>query len=186
MMRILQNIFFGIIALTATMVIVSFFLPEKYTVEKSIHINAPVDIVFQQINDLKNWKDWSYFANLDPTWKTDFGNWTFGKDAALRWESEKLGNGQLKIIESIPNKKILVHFDYDESGKGGDALYFFKRENDGTTATFRLEFPVPLTPQDKFENIFFEKENSEPQFEYSLKHLKGVSERKFKEKLNNG
>jgi uncharacterized membrane protein len=183
MMRILQNIFFGIIALVAAMVVVSFFLPEKYTVEKSTHINAPVDIVFQQINDLKNWKEWSYFMNLDPEWTTDFGNWTFGKDAAFRWKSEKLGNGQLKIIESIPNKKILVHFDYDVPGKGGDALYFFKQEDDGTSATFRLEFPVSLTPKDKFENIFFEKENNEPQINHSLEYLKKVSEQKFKEKL---
>ena len=57
MMSILQNILFGIIALVAAMVVVSFFLPEKYTVEKSIHINAPDDIVFQQINDLKNWEE---------------------------------------------------------------------------------------------------------------------------------
>lgn len=183
-MRILQNIFFGIIALIAAMVVLSFFLPEKYTVEKSIHINAPVEIVFQQINDLRNWEDWSYFANLDSNWKTDFGNWTFGKDAALRWESDQLGNGKLKIMESIPNKKVLVHFDYDEPGKGGDALYFFKQKNDGTTATFRLEFPVPLKPKAKFENIFFEKDNSEPQFDYSLQHLKEVSERKFKEMIN--
>jgi uncharacterized membrane protein len=182
-MRILQNIFLGIIALVAAMVVVSFFLPEKYTVEKSIHINAPVDIVFQQINDFRNWEKWSYFANPDPKWKTGSGNWTFGKDAGLRWKSEKLSNGQLKIIESIPNKKILFHFDYDETDKGGNALYFFKQENDGTTATFRLEFPIPLTPKDKFENIFFEKENSEPQFDYSLEYLKRISERKFKEKI---
>jgi uncharacterized membrane protein len=186
MMSILQNILFGIIALAASIVVVSFFLPEKYTVEKSIHINAPVSIVFQQINDLKNWGNWSFFANLDPAWKTDFGNWTIGKDAGLRWRSEKLGNGQLKIIESNSNKKILVHFDYDEPGKGGNALYLFTQQDDGTTATFRLEFPVPLTPQEKFKNILFEKDNSEPQFEDSLKHLKEVSERKFKEKLDNG
>ena len=156
-MRVIQNIFFGIIAFLAALIVISFFLPEKYTIEKSIHINAPVDIVFQQINNLKNWEDWSYFANLDPKWKTEFANWTFGKDAGLKWESNKLGNGQLKIIESTPNKKILVHFDYDEPGKSGDAVYSFNPENDGTTATFRLEFPVPLTTRDKFENLFFEK-----------------------------
>ena len=87
-------------------------------------------------------------------------------------------------MESISNKKVLVHFDYNEPGKGGEALYFFKQQNDGTSATFRLEFPVPLTPKAKFENIFFEKDNSEPQFDYSLKHLKEISERKFKEMIN--
>ena len=45
---------------------------------------------------------------------------------------------------------------------------FFKPENDETTVTFRLEFPIPLTPRGKFENLFFEKENIEPQFDYSL------------------
>ena len=90
-----------------------------------------------------------------------------------------------------------VDFAYPNSSKvgglasgaqapGGNALYLFTQQDDGTTATFRLEFPVPLTPQEKFKNILFEKDNSEPPFEYSLKHLKEVSERKFKEKLDNG
>ena len=182
-MRVIKNIFFGIIAFIALMVVISFFLPEKYTVEKSIHINAPVKVVYQQINDLNNWKDWSYFANLDPNWTVKFGNWTVGKNAEMHWESQVLGDGHLRITESISNKKISAHFDYEEQGKSGDASYFFKPKNDGTTATFRLEFPVPLTPKDKFENIFFEKESNNPQFDYSLKKLKAVSERVFREQL---
>lgn len=185
-MRVIKNIFFGIIAFLAVMVVISFFLPEKYTVEKSIHINAPVDIVFEQVNDLNLWEDWSYFANLDSKWKTEFGNWTSGKDASMRWESLKLGNGSLQVVESIPNQKVQVYFKYDEPGKRGDANYFFKEESDGTTATFQLELPIPLNPKDKFENIFFEKDsNEDPQFDFSLTRLKGVSERKFREKLEN-
>jgi len=184
MIRIIQNIFFGIIAFLAVMVVLSFFLPDKYTVEKSIHINAPVETVFKQVNDLSRWEDWSYFANLDPNWEVTLGNWSFGKDASMRWDSEKLGDGKLKIVESILDKKIHVFFEYEEPGKRGDANYIFTKKNDGTEVTFQLELPVPLTIKDKFENIFIKKEaDKEPQLDYSLKHLKGVSERVFREKI---
>ena len=183
-MRVIQNLFFGTIAFLATMVVVSFFLPEKYTVEKSIHINAPQEVVFEQVNDLSNWENWSYFVNLDPNWIFDFGNWTSGQDASMKWKSQKLGNGRLQITESTPNEKIKVHFKYEEPGKGGYAEYFFKDTKDGTLATFKLEFPVPLTPQDKFEYVFLKPEGkNEDQFNYSLSRLKGASEKVFKEKL---
>ncbi|HFC01147.1 MAG TPA: hypothetical protein ENJ53_10115 [Phaeodactylibacter sp.] len=182
-MRVIQNLFFAIIAFFASTIVISFFLPEKYTVEDSIEINAPVSDVFRQVNNLNSWKSWSYFYNLDSNWTVDFGNWTFGKDASFRWQSEALGDGQLAIVESYPNKKIKVHFKYEDAHKNGDAEYIFKEINTGTKVTFRLEFPVPLTPKDKFENLFFKKDNKKPQFDYSLKHLKEVSEYKFRENL---
>jgi len=184
MIRIIKNIFFGIIALVAAMVVLSFFLPEKYTSEQTQHINAPVDYVFEQVNDLKNWETWSYFANLDPNWETEFGNWSSGKNGAMRWTSDSLGNGNLEIIESIPNKSIQLHFDYDENNKSGYANFYFQKVNDGTKVIYELEFPVELTPQDKFANIFTDKSDKNKfQFDYSLSRLKGVSEKNFKQYL---
>ena len=188
MIQIVKNIFFGLVAFVAALIVLSFFLSDKYTVEQSIHIKAPVEIVFKQINNLKKWEKWSYFANLDPKWEVKFGNWSSGKDATMYWKSQTLGDGKLKIIQSFINERILVHFDYDnDKGKSGDANYLFRRENDGTRAIFRLEFPVPLSPIEKFQNVFFPKKNqSKEQFEYSLKRLKGVSEKEFREYLDNG
>ncbi|MEM6963746.1 MAG: SRPBCC family protein [Bacteroidota bacterium] len=184
-MRVIQNLFFGAIAFLATMVVISFFLPEKYTVEKSIHINAPQEIVFEQVNDLSSWKHWSYFANLDTEWKVDFGNWTSGQDASMKWKSQQLGDGKLDIVESLPYEKISAHFKYKDSGKSSFAEYLFKDAKDGTLATIRLQLSVPLTPKDKFEYIFFKpKEKSEDQFNYSLNQLKAVSEKVFREKLD--
>lgn len=192
MIRFIQNLFFGIIAFAAVMVILSFFLPDKYTVEDSIHINAKIEDVFDQVNDLKRWEDWSYFANLDPNWTVTFGNFTYGKDAIMRWNSKKLGNGNLKIQESIPNEKVQIFFEYEEPRKQGNANYFFTKKNDGTEVTFNLELPVPLNIKDKFLNvknkfyrIFYgeQKNANSAQLNYSLKHLKGVSEKVFKEKL---
>ena len=183
MIRFLQNLFFGIIAFIALMVVVSFFLPDKYSVEKSIRINAPIDLVFNQVNDLKNWENWSFFFTRDPNWETRMGTWTNGTNAEMKWRSNKIGNGKLTIIESIPNDKIQVHFNYRRRGDG-EGTYMFREEDDGTTTVIiRLEFPVPLSPKGKFENIFFEKDTDDIKYEYSLKHLKGWSERKFKEQV---
>ena len=168
MIRFLQNLFFGIIAFIALMVVVSFFLPDKYSVEKSIRINAPIDLVFNQVNDLKNWENWSFFFTRDPNWETRMGTWTNGTNAEMKWRSNKIGNGKLTIIESIPNDKIQVHFNYRRRGDG-EGTYMFREEDDGTTTVIiRLEFPVPLSPKGKFENIFFEKDTDDIKYEYSF------------------
>jgi len=192
MIRVIQNLFFGIIAFAALMVVLSFFLPDKYTIEDNIHVDSPIEIVFEQVNDLSKWENWSYFANLDADWAVDFKNWNSGKDAIMRWNSEKLGDGNLKIMESVLNKKVHVSFDYEEPGKRGNANYLFTRKGDGTEVVFKLELPVPQNIKDKFLNIrnkfykiFYgeEKNTKNAQLNYSLKHLKGVSEKIFKEKL---
>ena len=190
MIRIIQNFFFGTIAFLAVMVIVSFFWPTKYTVEESIHINANIETVFQQVNDLNRWQHWSFFAQ-DGNWSPSFGKWTSGKDAAMRWESQRLGKGDLTILESIPNKEVHVFFELEQVNKSGNASYFFTEKNDGTVVTHRLELPVPLTITDKFENMskyFFQddekKEEKNLQLGYNLNHLKGVSEKVYKGILN--
>ncbi len=183
MIRVIQNIFFGIIAFVAAMVVVSFFLPDKYTIEDSIHIDASVETVFEQVNNLNRWEHWSFFAQ-DSNW-----NPTFGNDAtSMHWESEKLGTVTLKIEESILNKKVHVFFELENLNRSGNAHYFFTRKNDGTQLTYRLEQPVPLTIKDKFINIYndvLEKREEEKknnlQLNYNLKHLRGVSEKIFRE-----
>ncbi len=181
MIRFLQNLFFGIIAFTASMVVISFFLPDTYSVEKSINIQAPIDLVFDQVNDLENWDKWSFFFTRDPNWKTRMGSWTNGTNAEMKWKSAKIGNGKMSITQSIPNDKIHVHFNYHRGGDG-DGVYMFREEEDGTTTvSIKLEFPVPLSPKEKFANIFFEKNTDDIKYQYSLNHLKGWSERKFKE-----
>lgn len=77
--------------------------PERFIVKRSAVINAQPKKVFSLINDLKNWKDWSPWAESDATAQISYSKNTVGRDAQIQWsDSKKAGTGSMTLIESIP------------------------------------------------------------------------------------
>jgi len=69
-MKFIKFLLIGLVSLVLLLIIFSFFLSEKgKIVERSIVIDAPKDIVFSQINDLKKWEKWSPWGAKDKTMK---------------------------------------------------------------------------------------------------------------------
>ena len=54
-----------VIILTAFVVLVA-MQPDDYAVSRSQEIGAPPEVVFAQVNDFHNWKQWSPWGKLDP------------------------------------------------------------------------------------------------------------------------
>lgn len=133
-MKILKKIGIFILVLLALVCIVSLFLPSEVKVERSVLINAPADVVFNQVNDLTQWKSWSYWDNIDPNMKSTFEGPNAGVGAKHAWESadENVGKGSLTVTESKPNS--LFVFDLNFEGMGtSPGMYTFK---DSAGATF--------------------------------------------------
>ncbi len=55
-------LYFGL-ALLAAVVILQ---PDRFVVTRSAVIDAPPDVVFQHLNELRKWEGWSPWARLDP------------------------------------------------------------------------------------------------------------------------
>ncbi len=124
-MKILKAILLSIVALIALFFIVGLFLPSKYQVERSIVINAPIEIVFDHVNDLKKAETWNAWMANDPTMKITYGEITAGLGAVSKWTSENSGNGSQEIIESNPPTSTKTHLDF---GKMGTATGYFTFE----------------------------------------------------------
>ena len=41
------------------LILISFLLPSEIKVKRSIEVSAPIDRVFEQVNDLRNWEKWA-------------------------------------------------------------------------------------------------------------------------------
>jgi len=83
-------------------VVVSFFLPQDYYVERSIDISVPAALVYSQVVDLEAWLKWDPWGEMDPETKVTFGSIKVGTGASYSWESETSGNGSMAIIETNP------------------------------------------------------------------------------------
>ena len=129
-MRILKRILVGLAIFMALFFLIGSMLPTRYETERSIVISAPVEKVFDQVNDLKKNENWSPWIRADDTMKLEFGSQTTGQGAHYSWTSENSGSGKLAISKSVANERIETDIDFIEQGK---ASGYWKFEPSGET-----------------------------------------------------
>ena len=137
-MQLIKRLLLGLLALLLLLVVFSFFLPEKGNlVERSTVIDAPKDVVFEQINNLKNWEKWSPWAKMDNTMKIAYNDQVTGKGAGYSWTSENMGDGTLVIAESTPNEKLKTSLDFGAMGRG-EGYWTLEDDNGKTKLTWGM------------------------------------------------
>ncbi|PCJ24341.1 MAG: hypothetical protein COA97_10085 [Flavobacteriales bacterium] len=160
------------------MIIVSLFLPSSFHMERAIVIDADKEQIFNQVNDLKNWKKWSPWALKDELIYNDEGSFSspsYGLGATFFWDSEvdDVGSGNIEIIESTPNKSIKNKVIYEHIESIGK--WNFEDVENGVEVVWSMDVEFGFNPISKFFGLFMEGEIS-PDFELGLKRLKASSE----------
>src|SRR6202522_4198750 len=80
--------------------------PSEFRVARSATIPAPVPVVFEQVNDFHNWETWSPWAKLDPDAKNSYEGAESGEGAKFHWEGNKVGAGNMTLLESRQDELI--------------------------------------------------------------------------------
>ncbi|MGB1307949.1 MAG: GyrI-like domain-containing protein [Oceanihabitans sp.] len=91
--------------------------PSAYNVKRTKLINAPADIIYKNIIDLKQWEEWGPWHDEDSTIVSTYSGKTVGVGATSSWTS-KDGPGNMKLFNAVPNKAIdlkLQFGDYEPS-----------------------------------------------------------------------
>ena len=103
-MKILKKIGIVLLVLVALVCIVGFCLPSKVKVERTLVINAPAEIVFEQVNNLKNWDKWAVWNQIDPNMKKEYFGPEKGAGSGYSWTSENRNVGKGKITNTNRKK----------------------------------------------------------------------------------
>lgn len=172
-MKILKRILIVLVVIIAVLLVVSLFLPSKVRVERSMIINAPTEIVFDQINNLHNWEAWSPWRKMEPEALLTYNNIPSGNGASFSWVGKKIGEGSLTITESVPNEKIVTVLDFKGQGQsiGG---FDFNPEGDGVKVNWYMNMENK-NPFMKYMSMIM-KGMMKDQFDEGLKGIKQISE----------
>lgn len=173
-MAIVKRIGLGLVAAILLFLVVGILLPSSRTVERSITIRVPMEIVFTNVNNLKNNVKWDSWTAEDPTLKYTYGEVFEGNGATCSWSSAKSGGGSMVIVESITNSYIKTEIDFKGKGKG-KGLWLFKQVNGGVSVTQRYQNIVGRSLMGRYFNVFLDFMIG-PYFEKGLANLKRVSE----------
>jgi hypothetical protein len=133
-MRFLKRLLIGLALLVATFLVVVWLQPDDYRLTRTTVIAAPAAAVFEQVNDLRKWENWSPWAKLDPNAKVTFSGPQAGQGASFRWEgNDKVGAGTMTITESRPNLRVATRTDFVKPFEGTSNSDFVFSETSGQT-----------------------------------------------------
>jgi len=173
-MKAWQAVAVGVLVLAVLLIATALAMPRGYVVERSIAVDAPMDVVFDQVNDLHKNVAWSPWKARDPSMKFTFGPTTTGKGATYSWTSENSGSGDFEIVDSAPERRIDTEIDLHGTGTS-KGYWNFKQERGGAV---QVTWGMTGTSEGLFGGVFaaLMDRTVGPAFEQGLAALKKAAE----------
>jgi len=157
-MKIFRKTALVFIAIFIILAGAAFLLPEQVHIKRQVQINAPVRVVFAQVNDLQCWKKWVPWNRTDPAMKFKYTDGGVGKNAGYEWSSEnhQAGNGELFITASEPYDSIDVSIDFAEGGLTS-GYFLFSENGSKTDITWAFDMHLGKNPLARWAGLMFDQ-----------------------------
>lgn len=139
---------FILLAVLALIVIASLYLATldgEYEVKRSRIIDASPEVVFQDLNDYRNWEDWGPWFEQDSSIALTYPEQTSGKGAYYTWTG-KDGGGKMTTLAEEPSKRIdqeLV-FNTPFGDMSSDVSWLMEEVGDSTKLTWWMRGELPF------------------------------------------
>jgi uncharacterized protein YndB with AHSA1/START domain len=115
----------GAIALVALLLIIIAARPASFHVERSAVIDAPSQVVFDLINDFRQWGKWSPYEKRDQNMKRIYDGEPSGAGSVYSWAgTAQIGEGRMTITESRPYERIAIRIEFFKPWKATNGVEF--------------------------------------------------------------
>ncbi len=101
----------GCLFIVATLV-AGFIEPKDVSISRSLVIQAPKEVVFDQMVHFKNWPNWSPWARLDSTMKNSFSDNDGQPGSTFHWVGDERKTGEV-IIKNMAVNGSAIDFQFD-------------------------------------------------------------------------
>ncbi|WP_170360968.1 SRPBCC family protein [Ruegeria arenilitoris] len=175
-MRVIKRIFLFLICLVLLLIGVSYLLPGKAIVSRSIIIDAPANAIFPYVNSMQDTEKWSPWLARDPETQLSYSGPEAGVGNILSWSSEhpQVGSGTQEIIESVPDQTVKTALDFGPMGTAS-ASFELAPEGDQTKVTWGFESDLGINPMARWMGLMMDKWVG-GDYEQGLSNLKALVE----------
>lgn len=152
------------------------FLPRVISLSRSKVINAQVQTVFEQVQNLKNWVLWAPWHKNDSSIKFTYGDKTQGLGAQYSWSGKMVGKGNMQVTYWEKNKRVDFQMALNNDQKGTSIWEFRPVDKNKTQVTwsFLMVADFPYLHM-RYLSLFLDSMLGE-WFEKGLNDLKDRSE----------
>ncbi|MCB0429902.1 MAG: SRPBCC family protein [Flavobacteriales bacterium] len=174
-MQLLNRLITGTLILGIIFLSASIVSPSESVIEESVVIHAPAPVVFEQVNVLRSWENWSEWKNLDTAvFDRGYSGQARGVGCTHEWASSdpRVGHGRTEITESEPYEWLKM--DIRMGPVSGESTWHFQSDVDSVFVSWKTRVPLNFTQ--RIWPGWFLTDASEPYFIASLKNLKAYTE----------
>jgi uncharacterized protein YndB with AHSA1/START domain len=115
-------------------------MTDTYTVERSTTIDAPPSRVYPRLVDLRQWQEWSPWAEMDPNAEKTYSGAESGPGAKYEWSgNRKVGRGSMEITDATEPSAVQIALEFIKPLKASNTTVLeLRAEGDGTKVTWRM------------------------------------------------
>lgn len=173
-MKVLKALAWIVGILLLVLIILIFAAPTQLHVERTVEINAPAPIVWNNIVRFERFNEWSTWKQMDSAARYTITGEDGTVGAIDAWKGEKIGEGQLQHLSLDPYKAIQQKLTFISPFKSESDVYFQLSEAAGKTKVvwgFDARYSRP-------QNVMalFMKGALEDDFAKGLNNLKSMTE----------
>ncbi len=171
-MKILKVIGIILAIVIVIAVVLVMVLPTKYNLERSVTIDAPTNIVFEQVVRFENFIKWSPWSELDPNMAYEITGTDGEVGSVYSWSgNDSVGTGSLTTI-SIMDNRIEQKLDFTAPWEAHDLTYYeFEETPEGIEVIWGMD--GNLARPMNLMGLFMSMEDMiGPQYERGLQSLK--------------
>ncbi|MGS2740515.1 SRPBCC family protein [Sinomicrobium sp. M5D2P17] len=171
-MKIIKYLFFLFLILVIGISIYIAIQPSSYHVSRTRVIQGHSPVVYNYVEDLKNWKDWMPWLEKNPDMAIKYGQTTRGIGAGFSWTDNKM-YGKLETISVTPYTHLEQKLTYDDH-EPAEVSWIFEPEGDATRLTWETTGNLDFKSKAYILYKGSMEENLGPELEQGLKKLDSV------------
>jgi effector-binding domain-containing protein len=130
-MKIVKYFLFIILILVIGISIYIAVQPNSFEVKRSRTINAPAEVIYNNVLDFKNWEAWSSWVERDPETVITLSKQTEGVGGSYSWIDSK-GSGSMKTLKTDSPNSITQELQFDDY-QPSEINWNFESTDDGKT-----------------------------------------------------
>lgn len=141
-MKLWKKILIAVVALIVLVLLGGFLVPREFDVERSIVIDSSTEQIFDPVNTLKRWPEWTTWNPTNyPNLKYSYDGPESGVGAKSSWTDPEAGNGRMEITSADASTGIEYTLDFE----GFDTSYGRIRFDDAGDGSVKVSMGMSGT-----------------------------------------
>ena len=139
-MKKLKYVFLIVLMIVVAGAIYVATLDNSYDVTRAKVMKAPLEVVFNNVNDYKNWPSWSPWIEQEPSAALTYAEITSGEGASYSWKGEILGEGDIVTTEVRASEFLNQKIKFIKPWESESDIYWkFKSVETGTEVIWGMK-----------------------------------------------